>query len=171
MAVLRAGLLAAAALLPAAAQARVLVSQKDALALAFPDGRYERRTAFLTEAQKTAAERAARSKVESAVWTYYEGKEGTAYFESHPVRTMDETFMVAVDTAGAVRFVEILAFSEPDEFVASPRWLKQFPGRALDDELALRRGLRNIAGATLTSDAVTRGVRRVLAVHQALHPK
>ena len=153
----------------------MLLSQKKALELAFPHGAPERRTAFLSEDQIRAVQSGARSKLESLVWTYYAGAapgdEGVvAYFETHPVRTMDETFMVVVGPDGRVRFVEMLAFAEPDDFLAPPRWLKQFDGRPLDDELALRRGLRNITGATLTAEAVAQGVRRVLAVHQALHP-
>ena len=166
---LAAAVLTGAALFGAApARARVLMSQKDALTLAFTAAAPERRTAFLTDAQVKAVEAAAQSKLESKVWTYYVAGSTTAYFESHLVRTMNETIMIVVDGNGAVRFVEILSFAEPDDYLASKRWLGQFPGRKLDDDLALRRGLRNIAGASLTSEAVTRAVRRALAVHQVL---
>lgn len=144
------------------------MSQKDALELAFPGAAPERRTAFLTEEQTTAAERAARAKLGSRVWTYYVAGSTAAYFESHPVRTMDETLMVVLRD-GKVAFVEVLAFSEPPDYLASPRWLRQFDGRGLDGELMLRRGLRGITGATLTAEAVTRSVRRVLAVHEVIH--
>ena len=152
-------------------QARVLLSQKDALALAFAGAAPERRTAFLTDTQAKAAEDAAQAKLESKVWTYYVAGSMTAYFESHPVRTMNETIMVVVGAGGAVQFVEILSFAEPDDYRASKRWLRQFPEKRLDEDLALRRGLRNIAGATLTAEAVSRGVRRALAVHQVLNAK
>lgn len=163
--------LAGAALLGAApARARVLLSQKEALAVAFPGETPERRTAFLTENEVKAVEAAARAKLESKVWTYYVAGSTTAYFESHLVRTMNETVMVVVGAGGTVLFVEILSFAEPDDYLASKRWLAQFPGRKLDDELVLRRGLRNITGASLTSESVTRSVRRILAVHQTLNP-
>lgn len=165
----------AAALLSPAARARVLLAQKDALALAFPAGTaVERKTAFLTDGQVAAAETAARAKIASKIWTYYVGTSSsgvvaTAYFESHPVRTENETFMVVVNPDATVRFVEILAFAEPDEYRASRKWLRQFAGRPLDGELMLHRALRGITGASLTSDAVARGVRRVLAVHRVLN--
>ncbi len=145
------------------------MSQKDALTLAFPGGAPERRTAYLSEAQAAAAESSARAKLESRVWTYYVSGSTTAYFESHPVRTMNETIMVVVGPQDRVSFVEILSFAEPDDYLASPRWLRQLVGRRLDDELAVRRGLRGIAGATLTAEAVSRAVRRVLAVHAVLN--
>jgi hypothetical protein len=164
----------AAVLLAAPAGARVLLSQKEALALAFPNGeKIERQTAFLDDEQVAAAEKAAGEKLSSKIWTYYVGSStggvsGTAYFESHRVRTMNEAFMVVVDPDATVRFVEILSFAEPDEYLAPKKWLGQFSGKSLNEDLMLRRGLRNITGASLTSDAVTRGVRRVLAVHRVI---
>lgn len=138
--------------------------------MAFPNGAaYERRTAFLTEAQAARAARLSRSKLESKVWSYYASSTTIAYFETHLVRTMDETIMVVLEPSGSVRFVEILAFSEPDDYIAPAAWLGQFKGKPLDDELALRRGLRNISGSTLTAEAVAAAVRRVLAVHEVIH--
>jgi hypothetical protein len=167
--------LAAAALVQAAplagaarTHARVLVTQKDALRIAFGPAAPERRTAFLTDAQAKAVEDAAQAKLESKVWTYYVSGSTTAYFESHPVRTMNETIMVVVGSDDRVRFVEILSFAEPPDFLAPKRWLDQFLEKPLSEDLALRRGLRNIAGATLTAEAVSRGVRRALAVHRVL---
>jgi hypothetical protein len=167
--------LAAAALVQAAplagaarVQARVLVSQKDALKIAFGAAAPERRTAFLTDAQAKAVEEAAQAKLESKIWTYYVSGSTTAYFESHPVRTMNETIMVVVGPDDRVRSVEILSFAEPPDFLAPKRWLEQFLEKPLNEDLALRRGLRGIAGATLTAEAVSRGVRRALAVHRVL---
>ena len=168
---LAAAVLAGAALLGAApVRARVLLSQKDALAVAFPGTTPERRTAFLTDAQAKAVEKAAQATLDAKVWTYYVAGSTTAYFESHLVRTMNETVMVVVGADAKVAFVEVLSFAEPEDYMASERWLAQLRGRKLDGELVLRRGLRGITGATLTAEAVTRSVRRVLAVHQALNP-
>ncbi len=171
-------LLAAAALVQAAPlagaarlEARVLVSQKDALALAFGGAAAERRTAFLTNEQALAVEKAAQSKLDSRMWTFYVSGSTTAYFESHLVRTMNETIMIVVGADGRPRFVEILSFAEPPDYMASKPWLAQFAGKPLNEDLAPRRALRNIAGATLTSEAVAHSVRRALAVHQVLNTK
>lgn len=160
----------------AGAGAKTYLTRSQALELAFPkDAKVERKTAFLTEAQADAAKKKARAPLDSKVWTYYQASSSTgaplgwAYFETHPVRTMTETIMVAVSTAGAIRFVEVLAFSEPDDYLAPEGWLKQFAGKPLDDDLALRRGLRGMTGSTLTAEAVAQGARRVLAVHEVIH--
>jgi Na+-translocating ferredoxin:NAD+ oxidoreductase RnfG subunit len=47
-------------------------------------------------------------------------------------------------------------------------WYGQYEGRLLDDDLALKRGIRPVTGATLTARATTEAVRRVLALHQVI---
>jgi hypothetical protein len=153
-----------------AALAAVLLTQAQALQLAFPSGKYERRTAFLSREQLERAQKQGRVKIDSAVWTYYVGRSSTgaesyAYFDTHVVRTMPETFMAVLGENGAVRFVELLSFNEPDDYLPRKSWLKQFDGKRRDDDLLVGRAIRNITGASLTSRALADGVRRVLAVH------
>jgi hypothetical protein len=157
------------------APARVLLSQEEALAAAFPEGsRIERRQRFLTRDQVAAAARLAHGKVESEMWTQYIGRDaegrtvGTVYFETHVVRTLPETLMVVVAPGGALRRVEVVAFAEPPDYLPKPAWFAQFQERSLDDDLALQRGLRTVTGATLSARAATACVRRVLAVHAVL---
>ena len=44
-------------------------------------------------------------------------------------------------------------------------WYEQYEGQELDDDLALKRDIRPVTGATLTARATTEAVRRVLALH------
>lgn len=154
--------------------AKVYMSQSQALALAFPSGvEVKRKTVFLTESQATAIQTLAKAKLESRVVTYYvghstDGVTGYAFFDSHIVRTMPETIMVVIAPQGVVRFVEILAFAEPEDYLPRPRWLTLFQRRSLDDSLRVRRGIANIAGATLTAEAISDAVRRVLALYRVL---
>ncbi|HSS50623.1 MAG TPA: FMN-binding protein, partial [Thermoanaerobaculia bacterium] len=94
---------------------------------------------------------------------------GTAYFDAHVVRTLPETLMVVVDPQDKVSRVEVLSFAEPEDYLPPGRWYGQFPGKALNDELALGHSVRGVTGASLTARATTEAVRRVLAIHQALH--
>jgi hypothetical protein len=93
---------------------------------------------------------------------------GYAIIDTHLVRTLPETFMVVLTPDGAVRRVEILAFHEPPEYAPTGGWLRQFEGRALDDDLRLRGGIQGITGATLSATAMTAGVRRALALFQVI---
>lgn len=163
----------ALALAPAPAGARVLLTVEEALALAFPGAEIARRTVFLTPPQLARAEALAGVKPSSAiVHPYVATKDGavvgTAYFDSHVVRTLAETVMVTVDAQGRVGRIEVLSFDEPPDYLPRVEWYRQFDGKPLDRELELRRAIRPVAGATLTARATTDAARRVLALHQTL---
>ena len=157
---------------PAAAE--VFLSKQEALELAFPDAdRVERKTLVLTSAQAEAVEARARAKLDSKLATVYTGVRGGetlghAFIDVHTVRTLPEAFLVVLSPEGEVRTLRLLAFYEPPEYAPSDAWLAQFDRRRLDDELALRRGIHGIAGATLSSRAVTGAVRRALALQAVL---
>lgn len=154
-----------------AAAVPVYSSREQALARAFPPpATIERKTFFLTEAEREKASRTARAKVESALVIAYVGKSasgilGTGYFDTHTVRTMPETIFVTVKPDGSLQGVEVVAFGEPEDYLPRRNWLKLFGGRRLDDELAVGRGLAHVTGATLTTRVIADAVRRVLAVH------
>jgi hypothetical protein len=157
------------------APAKVFLTQAEALRIAFPEGvTVERRTAFLTDAQQREVQKLARTEnPPEALVVYYVGRRdgqpvGTAYFDTHQVRTMPDTILVLVDPAGLVLRVEVLSFLEPEDYLPMPRWYGQFAGRPLDDELSLKRGIHPVAGATLTARATTEAVRRVLALDRLL---
>jgi len=149
------------------AAGRVLVSLPEALKAAFPGKSIERKTAFLTPGEVQQVQARARARLESAIVTYYvatasDTVAGYAYPDSHLVRTMPEVVLVVLDAGGAVERVEILAFHEPEDYLPRTRWLSQFQGRFDPEGLWVRRQIRN---ATLTAQAVTEAVRRVLALH------
>lgn len=159
---------------PAAAQ----MTQNEALNLAFPDSDIERRTAYLTEAQMDIAEELAGFGIEvnSGIITHYVATKmgdpvGVAYFDAHRVRTLPEVLMIVVGPDSRVQRVEVVAFREPPEYSPPRRWLEQFDGRNLEQGLSLRGGeIRNMTGASLTSEAGTWAVRRTLALHQVIAP-
>jgi Na+-translocating ferredoxin:NAD+ oxidoreductase RnfG subunit len=155
------------------AGARVLVTQEKALAEAFPGASITRKDAFLTDGQAKRVEELSGTAPSSRVVAYYvaakDGKTaGTAYFDTHLVRTLPETVMIVVDSVGAVAKVEVLSFEEPPEYLPKPKWFEQFKVRKLDKDLAPGRGIPVVTGATLTSRAVAAAVRRALALHAVL---
>jgi FMN-binding protein len=151
---------------------KVYMTQEAALKSAFPPPtQVERRTLFLSEVQASAVEREAGAKITGRVFSYYVGRnqhgiQGYAYFDTHLVRTLPETVMVLLAGDGTIRRVEILSFSEPEDYFPRKAWLGQFAGKELDEDLAIRRGIRNLSGASLTAEAVTAACRRVLALHR-----
>jgi len=164
-------LLGAAAAIGAArgAAADVLLTEKAALARAFPGQAIERRTLYLTPEQVAAVEKAARSKMPSAVVTVFEARSdgtvtGRAVLDTHVVRTMPETVLTVVEPDGGLRMALVLQFAEPPDYLPREGWLKTLEGRKLDDELWPGRGVRRVSGSTLTVQALTEAVRRSLAI-------
>jgi hypothetical protein len=158
-------------------EARVYLTQERALELAFGEGEsVERKTLFLTEEQVSAIEPLAKSKLSIRVVTYYVGMKGGkpmgyAFFMTDTVRTMPATIMVVVYPDATVRFIEILAFYEPEDYKPPPRWLKLWGNKKLEEDLGIRRSIPNISGATLTARTVQDAVRRSLAIFKvAVNP-
>ena len=170
------GIAVVALLAAAPAGAKVFLTRERAMELAFgPDAAVERDQAFLSEAEVERAREIAGKGVDvrSAMVTRYVARRdgavvGTAYLDTHRVRTLQETLMIVVAPDGTVARVDVLTFGEPEEYLPKPLWFGQFDGRALDDELAVKRGIRGITGATLSSHAATEAVRRTLAIHRVL---
>jgi Na+-translocating ferredoxin:NAD+ oxidoreductase RnfG subunit len=74
------------------------------------------------------------------------------------------TYLVAIDSASALKDVDILVYREPrGGEVAYDSWRKQFRGKTADAPLQVGKDIRNISGATISSNSVTRGVRQALA--------
>jgi Na+-translocating ferredoxin:NAD+ oxidoreductase RnfG subunit len=156
---------------------RAQLTQQEALAAAFPRAEIERKTAFLSEADLDAVRAAAGSDapVDQSVVTYYIARRdgqpaGVAYFDSHRVRTLNEVLMIVVQPDDRIRSIEVLRFAEPPEYHARDAWLRQFEGKSLEPGLSLGSEIAMMTGATLTSHAITRAARRVLALHRHIRP-
>lgn len=156
------------------ARGEVSLSREQALRLAFPEAEtIETVRLYLTEEEMAQVARASGARLDSPLHTFYVGKTGgkaTGYaaIEAATVRTMPETVMVVLDPDGTVRFVEILAFFEPEEYKPSRRWLNQFPGRKLSPEMRVGGEIQGITGATLSAQAILRQVRRTAALAELL---
>lgn len=155
---------------PAVVQAKVYHARDEALQLAFPDAdRVEARDVILTKEQHDRIEKLGKAPLDTSLITVYVGWRGSApaayaIFDTHTVRTFPETFLVVLTPEGKVQATHVLAFHEPEEYLPSTRWLDTFKGTELTDELQVGRGVTAITGSTLSTRAVTSGIRRALAI-------
>jgi hypothetical protein len=160
-----------AALLPGAASAKVFLSKTEALEFAFPGAdRVESRSVLLDAEQARAIESMSQAKLETKIVTLHTGwkdgvVQGYAFIDTQVVRTLPEACLIVLSPEGSVRSLRVLAFYEPEDYLPTERWLGQFQGHGLTNELALQRGIQGIAGATLSAGAITSGVRRALAFY------
>lgn len=165
--------LLALAPLHAAPAEKVFLTLEEALALAFEGCELEKQVVYLTDEQRAAAAKLAGVDVESKIVRPYVATKGgklvgVAYVDVHRVRSLKESVLVVVDPKGKIARIELLSFAEPLEYAPKAQWWGQFVGKGLDDELALKRGVRGISGATLSARAAVDAARRVLALHQVL---
>jgi hypothetical protein len=158
------------------ASGTLFLTKDEALKQYFPDAQIERKTEYLTPEQKETIKQKARAPMESRVVTYYTARKnnaviGYAFFETITVRTKEASYMVAVNPNGSVRGVEILTFYEPADYKPIDRWFDQFTNHSLQNDLMLRSGIKNIAGATLSAQGFSDGVRRILAIYSLIVAK
>ncbi len=83
------------------------------------------------------------------------------------------TYALGIEPQGGVRDLEIMAYRESHGGeIRNAAWRAQFQGRRELDQLRFRTDIKNISGATLSSEHVTQGVRWLLALWQvALRPR
>jgi len=147
---------------------------QEALSAAFPGAQLTRREHYLTEAQGQRVLELAGTGL-SGLWTVvYEARRddrliGIGVFDTHRVRTLNETLLVAISDEGRILRVEVVAFKEPLDYLPREAWVKQFQDHRLDPELNLKKGIRPLSGATLSAQAMTDASRRALALQGILY--
>jgi hypothetical protein len=82
------------------------------------------------------------------------------------------TYAAGIDAAGHLSALEVLAYRESHGGeIRSEAWRRQFAGRQELGQLHVQTDIKNIAGATLSCEHVTEGVRWLVALWQvALRP-
>lgn len=81
------------------------------------------------------------------------------------------TFMAGMTPEGKVIDVAVLVFRESRGWeIKEKRFLRQFRGKRVGDPIQIDRDIINYSGATLSSKALARGVKRALLLLQMFHP-
>lgn len=152
--------------------AQVFMSEADALKVIAPRAAWKEETRTLDGAARQALTNSTRLRFTEPSYRFQVGREGdhaAAY-----ALTVDEigktepiTFTVGLDPAGNVSEVIILVYRESrGGEVRDPRFLKQFRGKTRRDKIQVDRDILNYSGATLSSQALARGVRKALALFE-----
>ncbi len=174
-------LVALAAIAAPPSGAAVLARVDEVLGNAFPGhSAASKHSLILDEERRRAVEEEAGSEFPSGIVPFYAVYDGTgearrlvglAVLDTHVVRTLPATVLIAFDPSGRVLHVEVLAFKEPPEYLPSERWFAQFDGESLGPALRDGGRIRTLAGATLSSRSITLAVRRALAARSELLAK
>jgi electron transport complex protein RnfG len=98
--------------------------------------------------------------------------DGYAVIDDEVGKVLPITFVTRINPDGKVAAVEIMVYRESHGGeVASRRFLNQFRDKSLNDELRLHGNIVNVTGATLSSQALVKGVKRALILWQFFYGK
>ena len=168
------------ALLPRSlrAQAGIFLSVEEAPGVVFPEGTSFERRVVTSSAQLRAAIMAELGQTRPSLWepeyvivTARRDARvlGYAVIVEEIGKHRPITFVVGVRPDGGVQDVALMVYREPyGGEVRNPRFLAQYRGKGLTAPLLPFRDIRNITGATLSAEAIGRGVRKALALLKAL---
>jgi len=149
------------------AQALVYLSVEQAQQLMFGQQELTAVPLLLTPAQIAAIEQRSGVKVYAGVLRVWKADDGGYFFSDAVIGKHDLiNYALALTADGKVRQLEILEYREAyGGEIRNARWRAQFKGKGATDPVQIGRDIQNISGATLSSQHVTDGVRRVLATY------
>ncbi|MTJ81595.1 MAG: FMN-binding protein [Telmatospirillum sp.] len=163
-------LLSAALMVASPAQATVYLTVEQAQQLMFPGGSFQPDFRSISDEQAASIERRCGVATKGRQLKVWRVSGGGWFMVDEVIGDHDFIpFAVALDDRGAVKSVEILEYSEyVGGDVRNPKWLAQFIGKQDGTPMVLDKDIQNISGATLSSQHVTDGVRRLLAAYAIL---
>lgn len=82
------------------------------------------------------------------------------------------TFIIKASDKGQIERVEVMTYREPvGAEVRKQRFLRQFRKKSAKDSLRINRDILNITGATMSVQAMTAGIKKVLVILDELYIK
>jgi thiamine biosynthesis lipoprotein ApbE/Na+-translocating ferredoxin:NAD+ oxidoreductase RnfG subunit len=168
--------MAAAATLPAAAE--VYLNESQALAVVFGENAtVHREEKTLDGATRTRLEHSSDLEFPETSYTFFINDRGGrpggyAVVVNEIGKSEPITFMVGMTPEGKVAEVAIMVFRENRGWeVKEKRFLNQFRGKTTKSSIRVNEDILNYTGATLSSKAVARGVKRALLLLDAFYPR
>ncbi len=153
----------------------VMLTKGEALAAVFPTAdRVLELRHILTSAETASIEKVIRHDLDEGGFYLYRATRGEtlvghAVVVSQIGKVRPITHMVGVTPAGEVGTVAVMIYRESHGHeIANERFMDQYRGKGLGDPIRIGRDIINVAGATLSGNAICRGVRKALGVTHVL---
>ena len=125
----------------------------------------------LTKVQYDKIKKRAKAAIRTKIYRYYTIKSrsktiGYGVLITRKVRTKKATVLYAFDLSDKLIFSEIMAFSEPPEFIPNKQWMSQFVNKTSAAELTMGKDIPTISGATLSARTISDGARIARAIYE-----
>lgn len=170
--------LAALLFLPVLLGATVYHDESEALAIAFPGAtRVERRNVVLDDGMRARISERVGYPIKERLVVLREAWQGDtllgrAFSLDEIAKTLPFRFLVALRPDGAVEQVLVLTYRESRGYeIERASFRAQYAGKTLGDPIRRGDDIRNVSGATISVDSLSRGVRRALAIWAVLAPR
>lgn len=136
---------------------------EQAMQLLYPDQALSPAPVELSDQQKKAIAKAARTRVRSDKVNAWRSAAGDWFILDQVIgKHEDIDIAVALSSTGQVTGIEILVYRETYGYeVRNEKWRAQFHGRDHSEVLELDEQIRNISGATLSCVHITDGINRL----------
>src|SRR5437867_122717 len=159
-----------------ASEAQVFLTEDQALRGLFGNCRIERREKVLTDEDRQALVKATGLRFPESSFTFLVAEhEGAVNGYSLVINEIGKsepiTFMVVMNPEHRVVDVLVMVFRESrGAEIREKRFLRQFQGKRSGDPIAINNDIVNYSGATLSSKAISRGVKRALGLLNHFYP-
>ncbi len=125
----------------------------------------------LNKVQYEKIKNRAKTAIRTKVYRYYDIKSGSkivgyGVLVTRKVRTKKATVLYAFDLTGKLKFSEIMAFSEPPEYIPNKQWMSQFKNQLSSADLTVGKDIPTISGSTLSARSISDGARIARAIYQ-----
>ncbi len=105
---------------------------------------------------------------------YFASKNGeraaVAIIREEPGKWGPVEFIVALDLKGTVTRVEVMSYKERrGRPIARRSFMKQFEGKTSEDPLKVRKDIRGISGATISSRSACFAVKKAIVLYEELY--
>lgn len=161
------------------AYAQILITLDEGLRILVPDAEtFDEEIRMLTPEQMAAVGQAADYDLNpdyDSVFRFYAARKGgeiIAYAASDtaPGKWGTIKFLVAWNPDGSILDVAVLDYQEKrGKPVAEKRFLKQFRGKNTGDAIRIMRDIRGVSGASISSNGMTNGIRKMTHIFNALY--
>ena len=151
----------------------VKLSVEDALNKYFPGYEIKNKKLFLSKDNIEKLSAKAESKFSNRIFSYYEASKNgqrvyTAYLITHKLRTRTQTMFIVFKTNGEMKSAEVIAFYEPEEYIMTQPWLKQFINKK-SQQMPNTSNVMKVSNSTISYNETTKAIRRIANVNSFIY--
>ncbi len=152
------------------ARSEIYMTGEESAKVFFPGQSFKIQNIELSNDDTNKIEKLSDTKIKSKIINLLVSGEGNVVFLDQVIGKHEQiSYAVAITKDARVKGIEILEYRESyGHQVRRQEWRKQFVGKDKSSTLKNNQDIKNISGATLSSNHITDGVRRILQTYELI---